>query len=148
MQTFLPYRSFERSARCLDSKRLGKQRVEAYQILDIIYCKNASTSWKTHPAVLMWIGHEEALRAYFNAVSREWIRRGYEHNLGLFKLRREEYEKPKWLTDDYRLILSHRSNLVRKLPEHYRKYFPNISPDLPYFWPVTKEDFKAWQEGT
>ena len=30
MQTFLPYADFERSARVLDAKRLGKQRVEVY----------------------------------------------------------------------------------------------------------------------
>lgn len=33
MQTFLPYPSAERSARVLDTKRLGKQRVECLQIL-------------------------------------------------------------------------------------------------------------------
>jgi len=33
MQTFLPYKDFVKSVRCLDNKRLGKQRVEAYQIL-------------------------------------------------------------------------------------------------------------------
>jgi hypothetical protein len=31
VNTFLPFPSFEASARCLDNKRLGKQRVEAYQ---------------------------------------------------------------------------------------------------------------------
>lgn len=33
MQTFLPYKSFVKSAACLDMRRLGKQRVEAKQIL-------------------------------------------------------------------------------------------------------------------
>ena len=32
MNTFLPYSDFIRSAKCLDYKRLGKQRVEAWQI--------------------------------------------------------------------------------------------------------------------
>lgn len=35
MNTFLPYPSFDESAKCLDYKRLGKQRVEAKQILEI-----------------------------------------------------------------------------------------------------------------
>lgn len=35
MQTFLPYANFEASAKVLDYKRLGKQRVEAKQILEI-----------------------------------------------------------------------------------------------------------------
>ncbi|GAA3827626.1 pyrimidine dimer DNA glycosylase/endonuclease V [Nocardioides panacisoli] len=33
MQTFLPYADFARSARSLDPKRLGKQRVEALQVV-------------------------------------------------------------------------------------------------------------------
>lgn len=32
MNTFLPYPEFDKSAACLDNKRLGKQRVEAWQI--------------------------------------------------------------------------------------------------------------------
>ena len=36
MQTFLPYKSFERSVQVLDNKRLGKQRVEAFQILNVL----------------------------------------------------------------------------------------------------------------
>jgi len=31
VNTFLPFASIEASVRCLDNKRLGKQRVEAYQ---------------------------------------------------------------------------------------------------------------------
>ena len=33
VQTFLPYADFERSARALDRKRLGKQRVETIQVV-------------------------------------------------------------------------------------------------------------------
>jgi len=33
MQTFLPYPDLRDSVACLDNKRLGKQRVEAMQIL-------------------------------------------------------------------------------------------------------------------
>ncbi|MDQ1681515.1 MAG: hypothetical protein QOH99_56, partial [Frankiaceae bacterium] len=33
MQTFLPYADFGASARVLDDRRLGKQRVETLQIL-------------------------------------------------------------------------------------------------------------------
>ena len=36
MQTFLPYADFERSAKSLDYKRLGKQRVEAMQLIKAI----------------------------------------------------------------------------------------------------------------
>ena len=36
MQIFLPYKSFKKSAEVLDYQRLGKQRVEALQIINII----------------------------------------------------------------------------------------------------------------
>ena len=36
MQTFLPYESFKQSARVLDWRRLGKQRVEGMQIINAI----------------------------------------------------------------------------------------------------------------
>lgn len=39
MQTFLPYEDFTESARVLDYKRLGKQRVEGLQLIQIILRK-------------------------------------------------------------------------------------------------------------
>ena len=36
MQTFLPHSSFKDTFKVLDYKRLGKQRVEAHQILNIL----------------------------------------------------------------------------------------------------------------
>lgn len=70
MQTFLPYKSFSGSARCLDNKRLGKQRVEVLQILNTLTGK--STGWANHPATRMWRGYERALCAYGFAVCEEW----------------------------------------------------------------------------
>jgi hypothetical protein len=35
MQTFLPYASFEETAHILDYRRLGKQRVEGWQIIPL-----------------------------------------------------------------------------------------------------------------
>lgn len=31
--------------------------------------------------------------------------------------------------------LSHRSNLIRKAPEHYRPFWPDVPDNLPYVWP-------------
>lgn len=75
MQTFLPYPNFSGSAEVLDPRRLGKQRVEAMQILRAL--TRPVYGWKHHPAVLMWRGHEEALGAYAVAICREWCRRGH-----------------------------------------------------------------------
>ena len=61
MQTFLPFPGFAESAMVLDSRRLGKQRVETFQILRALTWP--SCGWKKHPAVRMWRGFVPALAA-------------------------------------------------------------------------------------
>lgn len=143
MQTFLPYKSFIQSAQVLDNKRLGKQRVEVLQILNTLTGK--SNGWSNHPAVKMWRGYEKALCAYGLEICEEWhYNRGYNDTCWdkIYDIERELFRDwsdistfyPPWLTDEF--CLSHQSNLVRKNPDHYRKYFPNVPDDLPYIWPV------------
>lgn len=62
MQTFLPYADFSGSAAALDPRRLGKQRVEAIQVLRGLTVPGYG--WRHHPAVRMWAGYEEALVRY------------------------------------------------------------------------------------
>ena len=83
MQTFLPYPSFRKSASVLDYRRLGKQRVEAKQIYDILTAdwRNPKKGWANHPAVLMWKGYEEELKLYRVIMIEEWIRRGYKNTM-------------------------------------------------------------------
>jgi len=61
MQTFLPLANFQSSVRCLDWRRLNKQRVEARQILN---ANRTHNGWSNHPAVRMWRGHDECLKKY------------------------------------------------------------------------------------
>ena len=61
MQTFLPYPDFKKSLQALDYRRLGKQRVEAYQIIRVI---KYGDGWQHHPAAKMWRGHINALKLY------------------------------------------------------------------------------------
>ena len=75
MQTFLPSESFWLSASVLDPKRLGKQRVEAYQILKVL--TGESKGWQNHPAVKMWRGYESALARYAIDVCLVWRQRGH-----------------------------------------------------------------------
>ena len=62
--------SYKNSARVLDSKRLGKQRVEAYQILQLLCGK--SSKWANHPAVLQWKGYEWSLFDYVSDICLVW----------------------------------------------------------------------------
>lgn len=141
MQTFLPYSDFKKSAESLDYRRLGKQRVEALQILRSLL--GIKDGWKNHPAVKMWRGHEQSLISYGLAICDEWIARGYRDSQRpvFFEMREmakstcgEKIVHPSWLGDDS-FHLSHRSNLVRKNPEHYAPQFPGVPDDLPYIWP-------------
>lgn len=136
MQTFLPYPSFQKSAACLDNKRLGKQRVEAMQILNILAGK--SRGWRNHPAVLMWKGYEKALRQYLRAVILEWKRRGFKNSIRLPRdVGLSPHEIPPWV-GGRRFHASHRSNLLRKDPEHYGQLGWRVRADMPRYWPIRK----------
>lgn len=130
MQTFLPYPDFQKTAQCLDNKRLGKQRVEARQIISTLEGK--SNGWRNHPAVKMWKGYEDCLKMYYNVICEEWIGRGYKQNMELYP-EIFSYKKPYWLGKK-KFHISHQSNLIRKKSEHYSKFFRNVPNDLPYFW--------------
>ncbi len=167
--------SFEESAKCLDNKRLGKQRVECLQILNILktgpyqckvckfnwdYCECSygnrridknfiKTPWYNHPAVQMWKGYEWALFDYACAICLEWRGRGYKDTIydkldlvmtfekpqDLTIITRKENNTTPWLGNN-NFHLSHKSNLIRKFPEHYKKFWPDVPNDLPYWWPT------------
>jgi hypothetical protein len=141
MQTFLPSPSYNESARLLDYKRLGKQRVETKQIL--LALAKTSGGWVNHPATKMWRGHEVSLCQYGAAMCWEWQRRGYKDTLHDFfanaLLQYEEdgrtFMPPRWLGDDS-VHASHRSNLLRKDPDYYGQFKWEEPPDLPYVWPT------------
>jgi len=149
VQTFLPYSDFDACAAVLDDRRLGKQRVEALQILRAITVPGYG--WRHHPAVAMWRGREEALAAYGVAICREWCGRGRRDTceakiraevagLGIKRVR-DQAELPRagrlppWLGDEA-FHRSRRSSLLRKDPDHYGRLFADVSPDLPYVWPA------------
>ena len=133
MQTFLPYPDFRLSVQCLDSKRLGKQRVEAKQILNILLNRTQTKGWRNHPTTLMWVGYANALKLYFNECVQEWLSRGYVNRMPM-EIISGKIVYPPWFGDD-RLHASHRSNLLRKDPGFYGKYDWKETPNLPYFWP-------------
>lgn len=131
MQTFLPYSSFSKSAKCLDWRRLGKQRVEAKQILNAL--DGTSKGWVNHPATKMWRGYEEALKLYMNVMITEWIDRGYNNSMELSPI--GMVRVPDWFGDE-KFHASHRSNLLRKDPGHYSKFGWTELDNHEYVWPV------------
>ena len=149
VQTFLPYPDFEASARALDQKRLGKQRVETIQVVRALTV--AGYGWANHPAALMWKGYEEALGRYGFVCCEVWLELGFGDTCaatiaadlaaaGVTTVRTQAElagagALPPWL-GDADLHRSHRSALVRKDPDFYRPRFPDAPDDLPYVWPV------------
>lgn len=140
MQTFLPYSTFQKTAKVLDYRRLGKQRVETWQILRAI--RGETRGWVNHPASVMWRGYEGALIDYGISMCSEWIGRGYNDTmLPRFKDIAGEYEDkslPDWLGDED-FHLSHMSNLIRKDPIFYSPLFPGVPDDLEYLWPEERQ---------
>jgi len=132
MQTFLPYSSFEQSVACLDWRRLGKQRVEASQLLNVISPDYNKKGWINHPAAKMWKGYSNALTRYMNLCILEWIRRGYNNTMEVIPIKC--VRMPPWFGDED-FHASHRSNLLRKLPSWYGQFGWSETPNLPYVWP-------------
>ena len=136
MQTFLPYPSFEKSARALDNKRLNKQIVEAMQIYtaNVNYSLNVKSGWQNHPAVKMWRGFEKQLLKYREACLIEWRHRGFKSHQAIdYSMYLDKI--PHWL-GSHIFHQSHQSNLVRKDKERYAPMFPGVPDNLPYIWPV------------
>lgn len=136
MQTFLPYPDLKKSVQVLDSKRLGKQRVETFQVLNILLSRTPTKGWRNHPVTLMWTGYESALQLYQNYTIQEWVNRGYKNTMQLEEIVPGSVVMPPWfgLEEFHR---SHRSNLLRKDYEYYSQYFDEPS-DLEYYWPLEK----------
>ena len=159
MQTFLPLPDFFASAAVLDRQRLGKQRVEAMQLLRLVTTPKVLLSgWKNHPARKMWCGYPEALCFYGVVMIRRWLSLGYrdtcrEKILSILdeqgycrseKKLEERYEAalagtdrsflPPWFGDET-FHRSHRSNLIRKDPQWYGQFGWTEPAGLPYIWP-------------
>ena len=141
VQTFLPYPDFAATALVLDPRRLGKQRVEALQVLRGLVVPGYG--WRHHPAVKMWAGCEEALTRYGLEMCAAWTALGHADTVAA-TLREQHGDPPPqaeldrvpaWLgrTDVHR---SHRSALVRKDPDFYGPLFPDADPEEPYVWPT------------
>lgn len=145
MQTFMPHKSFRESAECLDMKRLGKQRVEVLQLLNSFH-KTDYKGWKNHPAREMWRGHENALALYGMVVCEVWLERGYKDTcwakINAYYDKSKPTTMPSWfgMTD---LHTSHKSNLIRKNPDHYKQLWPDIPDNIPYVWSTNKVSISA-----
>jgi hypothetical protein len=146
MQTFLPYPDIKKSLQVLDNKRLGKQRVEAYQIISAITGRKKLDGtpykgWLNHPCSVMWKNYVPALKHYMNLCIEEWESRGFKNTMKKEDID-ETFEYPFWFGDK-KFHDSHKSNLLKKEPEFYSKYNWNVNSNDPYIW---TDDKGKWYE--
>lgn len=130
VNTFITSSSLEECAKLLDYRRLGKQRVEAYQLYRAI--TGQTKGWRHHPAALAWQGHQCALAMYTNVMIREWIARGYKNTMQFLP----HCKNPRfpWWWGWKPLIMSHRASLNRKMPNFYNFEVGEFS-NYGYIWP-------------
>ena len=158
MQTFLPYKDFDKSANALDNKRLNKQILEGYQILKVLNNPDPRAGWRNHPAVKMWRGFENALFDYILCMVREAKLRGIrtEKNMdNLITLRAATIQNwgsgmPAWYNDASimaKVTTTHKANLYRKDDVYYYEFkdaviSKNNEPccaTCQYYWVTHKE---------
>lgn len=151
MQTFMTHDNYMDTAKALDNKRLGKQRVEAYQILKALRGDyNDTGAWVNHPATVMWRNHQYDLALYGLTISMEFYERGFDgynmvetFNDLTAQLRNDNTERYPWWVNDELLRYTHQSNLVRKDADYYDF---NVPDNIPYVWPL--DDEQAFRLGT
>ena len=153
MQTFLPYTDFDKSAQVLDNKRLNKQILEGYQILNVLSNPDPKAGWRNHPAVKMWRGHEHGLFGYIESMVKEADIRGIktENNVANLNALRNRVGKtwgsglPKWFDDDtivLKVTTTHKANLYIKDSIYYCDFLSAVEDEhnepccekCSYFW--------------
>jgi Pyrimidine dimer DNA glycosylase len=148
MQTFMPYMSYQKTAECLDYRRLGKQRVETKQILQCLLGEG-SLGWAHHPVVEAWRDYEESLAVYGLYICSEWRMRGYQDSLfpwfQVQRLRLRDGESymtpaPPW-TENLEVNRAYQQVLTWKEPEYYEEIFDMVQLTQPEFpWDLLKHE--------
>ena len=151
MMTFAVSTDLVMCAKSLDRSRLGKQRVEAYQIWRALMGKGRklpdgtegppTKGWVNHPATLMWKGHTCFLAKYMNTMIDEWVARGYTNNMA--KLPHCRNPRPPWWWGWDQVHKSHQASLNRKMPEWYHFELEPEWVDAGYVWPTKPQTFRT-----
>lgn len=137
---------------CLDTKRHGKQRVEAWQIY--LALTKPSYGWQNHPAVRMWRGYECCLLLYGLQICQSWRDKGYKDSLEV-KFVDALHQAgpdgclPPWLGNE-EFHSAHRAILLAKNYDWYKQFgwaekpAEKVNGKWPYVWPVEKEVQMDW----
>ncbi len=139
---FLTSPDFHENAKCLDTKRLGKQITEAFQVYRYI-TGQGKMQGNPHP-YRMWQGFELCLLSYICALHDEWIARfddgrrggkrthknGIEAEAIVSQVSFEDYKEPDWIRRED-VLSSHRSALLYKDMNWYGQFGWKENPAVP-----------------
>ena len=134
MQVFRPYIDWRMSANVLDDRRLGKQRVEAKQVMMTILrrmglIRDGKRGWLNHPIALMYYNDGKPyfrdLIGYFDVCVEEWKRRGMRNSISLSDI--EHLIHGVVSAEGHPLThvheIEYRRILILKDPKHYLRAF-------------------------
>lgn len=159
VNTFVVADTPEECARLLDKLRLGKQRVEGMQIIDVLTSlengiKVKNNAYVNHTATKMWSGYIPALKYYVNCMIREWIKRGCVNTMTIYDDEEVSDVMPWWFKTKY-LQMSHQMALLKKEYEYYESIFTFTVYEMRdyflrgYVWPskLNKEQRRRLRDG-
>jgi hypothetical protein len=155
MQIFLPFPDFEKSCASLDTIRLGKQRVEAFQIWKALTSK---TKWSNHVCTRMWKDNIVALRSFIVICCRIYSQRKTKSGKFCQNTKMDQHIQendlvvkpnelivlPKWFGDD-KFHDSHKAMLYYKgventknglFPTNPYEQFEKYSHITEYYYPI------------
>ena len=86
----------------------------------------------------MWRGFENGLVEYGKVICEVWKERGYKdtcwEKINAYLDTSKPITFPNWIGNEA-IHLSHKSNLVRKFPDYYKQYWPDVPDNIEYIWP-------------
>jgi hypothetical protein len=132
VNTFILSNDPKECATKLDPKRLGKQRVEAYQTINIIESNTTKKGFSNHPLVLMWKDYCNGLKYYCNCMIEEWVKQGYKNTMKLYD--NVSVKDLPWWYSNKQVQYSNMASLNRKDPSFYEFKYPDEYNDHGYIW--------------
>jgi hypothetical protein len=148
MQTFLPDENFIKCGVYLDDKRLWKQVLEADGILRILsrMANDRLVKYHRHPVVVAWIGSENFLLKYRDALIEMWFSRRLIQQPGLitreivnlYYHNRLEEEPDWWKKNKKEIISQYRALLLYKNYDWYSKFGWKEEPNRTFDYSLFK----------